>query len=125
MQRLGGQITDALRIRHDARKLRASEGAEDFIIVHAQNRNLLRYGQAHPLAGVQDGAAAPVIACQDGNRFGQGLEPGLQSLLVLYGVLAIQIHAGIALIGPVSSNCSDQAVWLCTYSAMPPIRPRP
>lgn len=96
VKRLRREVTDAAWVRHNARELRTGEGAENFVVVHAEHGDLLRNGEARLLANFEDGAAAKVVAGQNAHGFGQRLEPGSQSHPVPGRVFALQNGASRA-----------------------------
>jgi hypothetical protein len=85
LEQFGGQTPRASRIGNHARQGRTRQPAEQFVIVDAEHRHLVRHRDPCPPAGVERLPAADVVAGKERHGLGQRLEPGLDRRLVVGG----------------------------------------
>jgi hypothetical protein len=71
----GGFVTGALHIGNDAGERRFGEIAQEFVVIDADDRDVVRDSDADAAAGVENLASAKIVARHNADGFGKALNP--------------------------------------------------
>ncbi|CAN5599825.1 hypothetical protein BH11PLA2_BH11PLA2_20420 [soil metagenome] len=105
VQQLGGDPAGAAGIGDHAGERRFGEFAEQFVIVHTDDGNLIRNGNPDPAAGTEHFPAADIVAGHDaGTGFGLPITPGSSSPVLPHTNHDVMTISGIADVDTLTIN---------------------